>query len=125
MVATRKEDLKPLSKMNKTELLDACSSAGVNPPAEATNRELIALLEVAAEEAKSLNDAPKDDAPKDDAPKDDAPAVPAACGHFIAEGKSVTSKKGIQAAGDKVDVSYWDEATFKKLVNAGVIVHVK
>ena len=52
-------------------------------------------------------------------------AAKAKRGHFIAEGKSVTSKKGIVSAGDKVDASYWDEKTFKKLVDSNVIIHVK
>jgi hypothetical protein len=46
-------------------------------------------------------------------------------GHYIAEGKSITSKKGIVAAGDKVTQANWDEATFKKLCDSGVIIEVK
>ena len=46
MAAERKDgEVKPFSKMNKAELLEACKIAGVNPPADATNKALAALLE--------------------------------------------------------------------------------
>ena len=59
-----------------------------------------------------------------DAEKVEAEAA-AKCGYFVAEGKAITSKKGIVAGGDRVTVAHWDEATLKKLVESGAVKEIK
>ena len=51
-------------------------------------------------------------------------------GHFIAEGKCISCKKGIMEAGDRVKPEYFGngkdgEAVFNRLVENGAIVEVK
>ena len=46
-------------------------------------------------------------------------------GYFVAEGKVLTSKKGMVSGGEKVTADNWDDATLEKLVVSGAIVKVK
>lgn len=119
MTAERKDaEIKPFSKMNKAELLEACKVAGVNPPADATNKALVALLEAPTDEnAEALAQAEK---------LEKEVKAQVKKGHFVAEGKSlIAGKKGSFDAGAPITAEdLGGEENLKRHVENGNIIKV-
>ena len=85
----------------------------------------------AKEEAKKDSEAKRarDRRAKEKQDKEDKEAAEAEAeakrGDFVGEGKSLTSKKGMVVAGDKVTAEHWDKETLEKLKVSGAVVTVK
>lgn len=100
-----------MAKKNKGGAKRAETSAA---PIEETTTEETPVEEI-AEEPSPIEETPEE-TPVEEKPE---------CGFYVAEGKSLTSKKGPVAANDKVTAANWDEDTLKRLVASGAVIEIK